>query len=355
MSPYRRATISAVTVLAAVLIFFIGRTLIAYGVFEPVAPGFAGTCTKIAGIEGPEDIAIDAQSGFAFVSATDYRAFAQGKPAKADGLYVLPLKGPAKFLKLSGAPANFHPHGISLYRDPNGLTLMAVNHRADGTNSVEQFDVSFANGMAALHHTGSIESKMLVAPNAIAAVDRERFYLANDHGSLTALGRKLDDLFVLPRANILFFDGLTFRVVAERLAFANGLALAPDGRFLYASESFARRIDAFRIQPVTGTLEQAATLDIPAAADNLRFDAQGNLWLAGWPKVIAMNAYRADPAKPAPSAVFRIALANGIPQSATQVYANTGEEIGGSSVAAVLGKRMLIGGPFADHVLDCVM
>src|SRR6185437_14190447 len=52
----------------------------------------------------------------------------------------------------------------------------------------------------------------------IAAVDRERFYIANDHGSTTALGRALDDYLVLPRANLLYFDGTVFRAVAQHMA-----------------------------------------------------------------------------------------------------------------------------------------
>ena len=70
---------------------------------------------------------------------------------------------------------------------------------------------------------------------------------------------------------------------------------------------------------------------------------------------MAMARYRDDAAKPAPSQVFRVALADGIPQSATLVYADPGEQIGGASVAAVAGRRMLIGAPWDDKILDCRM
>ena len=55
----------------------------------------------------------------------------------------LPLDHPeARLVKLSGTPADFHPHGISILRARDGtLTLMAVNHRATAPAAVEIFDV----------------------------------------------------------------------------------------------------------------------------------------------------------------------------------------------------------------------
>ena len=40
---------------------------------------------------------------------------------------------------------------------------------------------------------------------------------------------------------------------------------------------------------------------------------------------------------------------------AAAVYTNLGNEIGGSSVGAVSGHRLLIGSPFDNHILDCTM
>src|SRR6185437_722636 len=229
MRPAVRAATTAGAILVAVTIGIAVRTLYIYGVFTNVTPGFAGRCTAVGGIDGPEDIAIDGTSGLAFISAFDRRARAAGRSASQDGLYVLSLGDATHLTRLAGTPADFHPHGISLLRDADGLVLMAINHHADGTNSVEVFDVKLGGNAVLLSETGNIESRELVSPNAIAAVDRERFYIANDHGSTTALGRALDDYLVLPRANLLYFDGTVFRVVAQHLAFPSGLALSPDG------------------------------------------------------------------------------------------------------------------------------
>ena len=353
MTPLARMLLTAGTIIVAAGIGVAARTLDIYGAFTSVpSKPLAGQCTAITGIQGPEDIAIDSASKLAFVSALDRRAAAAHKRSSADGLYLLPLSGTAHLTRLAGTPADFHPHGISLYRDANGLVLMAINHHADGTSSVEAFDVKITGTAATLSETGNIESRELVAPNAIVALDRARFFVANDHGSTTATGKMLEDLLILPRANVLFFDGMVFRPAADHLAFPSGLAISPDGHRLYVTEANARRLDTFALNPESGQLEQQGTLDIATNLDNVRFDDHGTLWLGSHPKGLAMAAYSRDPNGPRPpSEIFKIAMTAGIPQSADLVYAGT--DIGGSSVAAVMGNRMLIGGPLADRVLDC--
>jgi len=68
-----------------------------------------------------------------------------------------------------------------------------------------------------------------------------------------------------------------------------------------------------------------------------------------------MRAFFSDPAKPAPSEIFRVGLSDGVPQSATAVYSDLGQGIGGARVAAVLGDRLLIGSPLDAKILDCTM
>jgi arylesterase / paraoxonase len=357
MRPAYRVSITAGSIALVAILALAFRTLNASGVFTDIVPGFAGTCRAIPGITGAEDIAIDERSGFAFVSAMDRRAQKQGKPAPQDGLYAMALTGDARLTKIAGTPADFHPHGISLYRAPDGsLTLMAINHRRDGTSSVDIFDVVTKPGQpVAAKEIGSIQGGQLVSPNAVAALDRDRFYVVNDHTSTTALGRMLDDDLVMPRANALYFNGMTFQVVADQLVFPGGVVLSPDGKYLYVTESYNRRLTTFERQPISGRLDVVSTLAIPSNLDNLRMDASGNLWLGSHPKAFAMAAYRSDPSRPAPSEVFKITLANGIPQAAAAIYTNLGDQIGASSVAAVTGHRLLIGSLLDTKILDCTM
>lgn len=357
----RMGRIAAVAggVIAVGVLALIFRTLDTAGVFTEVTPGFAGTCQTIAGVIGAEDIVIDDKSGLAFISATDRRA-PKGRPSPQDGLYVLELAHPEKGgTELSGTPKDFHPHGISLYRDAGGaLTLMAVNHRAAGGSSIDIFGISESmagdgTATAALSERGSIQSSLLFSPNAVAAVGADRFYATNDHGSHTEFGQLLENWLALPRANVVYYDGAVPRIVADGLRFANGVAASADFTKLYVAETLGRDVLTFRIQRGTGALTLENKIALPAGLDNIRVDAGGNLWVGAHPKLFALLTYGTDATKPSPSEIFELKTAGGMPGTPRAVYTDSGKEIGASSVGAYANGTLLIGSVFDPKILDC--
>jgi arylesterase / paraoxonase len=350
----------AITLIATVLILALAgawRILESHGFFTSVLPGFAGKCRAVASATGPEDIAIDARAKIAFLSATDRPARSAQKPSAGDGLYSYDYTKPGAVpVKLAGVPADFHPHGISLVRSPDGrLTLLAINHRLDGTNTIDVFSVAYADGKAILTETGNIGSGLLVSPNDLAAVDADHFYVVNDHLSKSKTGRWLDDNLVLPRTNILYFDGSKFVPVIKGVNFPNGAMLSKDSRFLYVSESYARTLLTFSRDPMSGRLEQVGQLKIPTNLDNVDLDAEGNVWVGSHPKAFATAAFRSDPSKPAPSVIYKVTVKDGIPTGYSQVYADLGPGIGASSVGATDGKTLLIGSALDKKILNCTL
>jgi len=356
MRPATRAAITAGAVILVGAIAMIVRTLIAAGVFTAFTPGFAGTCQALAGVVGPEDLQIDASDRLVFVSATDRHAPA-GHPSLQDGLYTFPLDHPeAGFTKLSGTPRDFHPHGLSLYRGSDGkLTLMVVNHQASGEQAVEIFDVAILGGGAKLTARGHIEGGQLISPNDLVAAGPDRFYVTNDFGSTTALGRTLEGYLLLPRSNVVYFNGDFFRPAITGLVGANGIALSPDGAHLYVAETLGRSVLSYRRDAFSGVLQFENATPLPAGADNIDVAADGALWVAGHPKILAVLDYAADRTKPSPSEIFRLPVQAGAPQAAALVYANSGRQIGAASVGAALGAKLFIGSPFDDKVLDCTL
>lgn len=356
MKPQIRAAVTAGVIIAVGVIALALRTLTAYGVFSDMTPSFNGTCKAVTGVIGPEDLQIDAKDRLVFVSATNRRVF-PAHPDKQDGLYTMSLDHPeAGLTKLAGTPRDFHPHGLSLYRGGDGkLTLMVINHEAGGDQAVEIFDVTVADGAAKLVSTGHIEGGLLLSPNDLVAVSPTQFYVTNDHGSTTSLGQKLENLLLLPRANVLYFDGNYFQQVAKNLIFANGIAVSRDGSHIYVAELMGRTLFSYKRNPFSGTLAEDGSLAIPAAPDNIDVAADGALWLAGHSKIMAVNRYGRDPAQPSPSEIFRVTLADDIPQTVTTVYANDGSGIGGATVGAVDGKQLFIGSALAHKVLACTM
>ncbi len=85
-------------------------------------------------------------------------------------------------------------------------------------------------------------------------------------------------------------DGTT-AIVADGLCFANGLALSPDGEWLYVAETLTGTITRARIRRGgdLGTTEtffvfepdgrEAESMGVPGP-DGIGFDAAGNLWVA---------------------------------------------------------------------------
>lgn len=351
--PLQRAAITAASILTITALYAGWRMLDSHGVFTSVTPGFAGTCRTVKSPVGPEDIVFD--GNLAIVSAMDRLAHAKGEAAPSDGLYLYdPAKPEAGLVKLAGTPGDFHPHGISLYRAPDGTRiLMAINHRAGGTSSIDIFQLD--GTPPALKEIGEIESGLLISPNAIAAVDEQRFYLVNDHTSKSAFGRWLDDTFALPRSDVVYFDGDKFLEVAKQLNFPNGAVLSADGSHLYVTESYTRQLDTFERNPFSGQLKSVSALPIPSNLDNLRLGPSGELWIGSHPKAYAMASYRADPTTLAPSVIYRVTVVNGIPQGAEPVYSNLGEEISGASVGAVANGHLLIGSPYGEKILDCAL
>lgn len=346
------------SVVAVGALALVVRTLNTAGVFTSVTPDFAGTCQAVRGVVGAEDIAMDRRNGLAFISATDRRP---GHPnGDRDGIYIMLIAHPELGVtRLAGTPKDFHPLGIDLYRGRNGaLTLMAVNRRRHGGPSVDIFAVAVtkaADGSvsATLTERASIRASDIVSPNSVAAIGRNRFYVTNDHMSRTDFGNILETYLLLPRADIVYYNGNFSTVAASGLRYANGLALSADGTKLYAAETLGRQIDTYDIQPITGRLTLAGRYSLPAGLDNITRDTEGRLWVAGHPKLFAYANYAQHPNQPSPSEIFRVTTVNGLPTSSTPVYVGLGKRIGAASVGLYADGRLLIGSVFDDKILDC--
>ena len=329
---------------------FIGRTLWANGLFSSVPTGFFGTCKVAAQLPGVEDIEI--ANGVTFFSVASARG-----PDARDGIYVLSEGG--SLTRLSGAPEDFHPRGIGLYRSPDGtgIFLLAVNRHAQAIGgrirfSIDSFEVTNPKTSPALVAQGTIEGGLLTDPQDVAAAGPGAFYVSNGTGE-SGFVRALVGYGVLPASNILYFNGMSFRVATDGLYDARGLLLTPDGAHLLVASLTSRGLKSFSREPFSGNLTEAGSLTLPVAPEKITLDATGEIWAAGHASLFAWRGFAADAGKRAPSQVFRVSLAGGEPQQAEQVYGNDGSEIAGASVAALAGKQLLIGSSLDNKLLAC--
>jgi L-arabinonolactonase len=92
-------------------------------------------------------------------------------------------------------------------------------------------------------------------------------------------------------------DGDTLTAAIGGVSVSNGLAFSPDGRVLYATDSPTRLIEAFDLDPASGTLSRRRPFtSLPQGEgfpDGATVDAEGGYWLAAV-SVGTLRRHRAD-------------------------------------------------------------
>ncbi|MGB6085969.1 SMP-30/gluconolactonase/LRE family protein [Parvibaculum sp.] len=353
----KHLTIAGFVALALVVIVSVlgWRFLSAAGYFTGIRQEIAATCRAIPAVPGPEDIQIDHERKLAFISGYDRRAVSAGAPgsdAIRGGIYVIDLSEPQEDWSLRpvtpNVPARFRPHGISLYKDENGVNrLFAVNHPAGGPETVEIFDIE-EDGT--LTHVHSVTSDAFISLNDVVAVGPESFYATNDHGTRNPLGQLLGDFTLMRNSTIVYFDGEKADVVADKVLYANGINVSEDGRLVYVASALGMSVYIYERDIETGKLLLQGAVRLGTGVDNIDIQPDGTLLIGAHPNIIAFLSHASDPEKHSPSQVVRLEPKE---KRAGTIYLNFGEEISGISVAAGYGDVMLLGQVFEPEVLVC--
>jgi len=332
--------------LALVLILLVvGRTLYYAGAFKKSVIIGRPETSLINGMIGAEDITIDQNSGFAFVSSDDRRSTVAGKPKKG-AIYLLnlsqdspePIELTAEFELV-----DFHPHGISLYQDNADSTqwLFVVNHRAK-ENTVEVFQFIDTT----LVHVKSISDTHFVSPNDLVAVGKNAFYFTNDHDSHGGVS-SWKDFLVIGTGQLGFYDGQRTTILENAIRYANGITVSPDGSKIYVAACTDGSILSYNREPFSAI----GKIKCNTGVDNLEWDTEGNLWVGAHAKMLVFLGHSKDANKRSPSEVLKISFPKGQKEVVTQVYLNDGNPLSGSSVAAPYKGKIYVGGVFDDGVL----
>ena len=350
MKKWKKRLIAVLSILAVTAVILALKTLRDAGEFKKLSAHSDCACTAVSGVPGPEDIAIDNSTGTAFISSFDRRAAMAGT-IRPGAIFVYNLEGRPRLKNLTeGLAIRLNPHGISFYRAPDGKKyLFAINHQI-----AEQLVEIFEYDGNALVHRETVRGGAIISPNDIAAVGPRRFYFTNDHGSTSRLGKLIEDYLQLSRANITYYDGKSFRIVADGLAYANGIWADGGGRLVYATSTVGRKFHVYNRDPASGSLRRESELDLSTGADNIDVDQDGMIWVAAHPRLLTFMKHASDKTKKSPSQVLEIYW-TGSGYAFKEVYLDRGEEISGASVAAVYKNRMLLGAVFGNFFLDCTM
>lgn len=222
----------------------------------------------------------------------------------------------------SASPATLEARGSGLQRPECVLATAAGDlYTADWRGGVAHL---LADGSSRLY-TGAAPDGLPLRPNGIALLKDGSFLLAqlgaddggvyrlDRSGAVTPWLREVDGV-VLPPTNfvvedahgrfwitvstrkrprdqgyrrqggdgfVVMVDGLGARIVADGLGYANEVAVDPSGRWLYANETFARRLSRFPLRPDGALGERETVVEFGAGTfpDGLAFDEEGNAWV----------------------------------------------------------------------------
>jgi sugar lactone lactonase YvrE len=309
-NPWRRITITVSAMLVVLLVAASYRFVVSRGVFASVEDKTPASCRVVAGISGVRDIATDA-AGNAYLAADS-------------GLYV--FSGSAK--RLAGTPKDFRPAALAIGGDGSFTVLFRQN-------GIWEVSVFGSPAPSEVKEVGRLSADVLTDPADIAVLPAGRFYFVNTHSTRSAFGRWLDDSFLIPRAEVTYFDGMKFIPVAKRLTSPDGIAISADMSHLYVAQELPHTIVTFTRNDFTGAISDATLFDLPAAPTKIAVAKDGSLIVAAWPKQGA-------------GAVYRIPVAGGLPQSAELLYSSKTEPV---TAAAEANGHLLIGSD--KKLLDC--
>lgn len=374
------------------------KLVIDAGAFKKLAPHSMERCRVAATLTGAEDMEIVDRRLYI---STDHRPERAGEPTPSGDLFVWEIDDPnAKPERLTKAlPFAFHPHGISAIKTSTGTRLFVVNHRP-AESVIEVFDHidpvvekgqrAAANKEAGqtvrrrFEHRHTLLDPLLTAPNDIAAVSEDEFYVSNDHGSRSPLWQAFEAYTRLGRGSLVFYgrtgdsparttgndDGSArhgFRKVVSRLNFANGLWLTPDRALLLVAVMLDRQIQIYR--RVADGINLVAKIDLDTAPDNIQLDAAGDLWIGAHPNLFDLKAHAANHALSAPAQILRLrapqVTKNLMPaaaphastsppaQAAEEIFLDDGKIVSAASIAVRDGHRLFVGSIFDSKILEC--
>lgn len=183
---------------------------------------------------------------------------------------------------------------------------------------------------------------MLVSPNDIVAIDEHRFYYTNDHLSESGFNNFAAKYLGKADANVGYFDGEKFSIVAEGFHYANGINFDQERQLLYVASMLKFNIKVFEKND-NGSLTHLEDIACHTGVDNIELDQQYNLWVGCHPNLLAAQAYLGGKSQQAPSEIIKIEYRSRGDYSVESVYLNNGETTSASSVVLPYGEELFIG------------
>ncbi|TFK47841.1 calcium-dependent phosphotriesterase [Heliocybe sulcata] len=224
-------------------------------------------------------------------------------------------------VSFEGYPAghDFHPLGLEIWPSfaGNASNLFVVNHGRHNT-TIEQFYMSPSKPNQATW-VRTLTSKYFISPNSVALTSPTSFYVTNDHLMTRRLPSILGEVLpmtesllglplgwvshvsITPTSSGSLSTDIHHTFSAIGIPFANGAVLSHDGKTLAVASSSLGEVRFYARNSATNALSLTSRVPLPFAADNIMFDDEGALIVAGhphFPSLIAVSKNKTDAAAP---------------------------------------------------------
>lgn len=250
-----------------------------------------------------------------------------------------------------GAPEAFSPHGIDLVRrDDGALALAVVNHA--GRESIEWFEVGQGSSGVSVAWRGCVVAPEGAWLNDVVALSDGGLLASHMMPKREGVGAT----FELVKAGIFGVEsGHVFewsatagfqQVPGTETAFANGIALAPDGRTLFVNSSVGGGV--LRVDRKTGERSGRAEL---ASLDNSTWAEDGRLLVASFTSP-TREVQACDKIKEGVCpARFEIVAVDPETLEIEVIYESDGVTMGAGTVGLQVGNELFIGSFAGNRIL----
>ena len=147
-----------------------------------------------------------------------------------------------------------------------------------------------------------------------------------------------------------YYDGSDFKIVADGIAYANGINIDFERNLLYVAASRSFLVHVFNIQD-NAELEEVESIDCGTGVDNIELDPDHNLWIGCHPSLMAFASYAQGKLEIAPSEIIKIKYTGTGDYEVESLYVNDGSEMSGCSVASPYQDRIFVGNVMDNHFL----
>ena len=345
-------------VIVVIIALFLLIILSRMGAFKTIVVNTPETCESFPMSGSAEDIEIDYERGLAYLSLQDRVSLIKGEKVQGSIVKIDLKKTPFKITPaLTQQPDHLRPHGISLHIDDKGKRHLAViNHPQTRGKEPENIDLFSETRLGVFKYTETVSDPLFKSPNDVLLVAPKKFYVGNDKGGETRWDSIQENLG-RPMANIAYFDGNSTTIAAQNLSQVSGINISRDARLVFASETGAKRIAVFKINPENGKLKLAERIKLNGSPDNINVSENGSLVVANIPKILALIqhfvALQKGEIKPSPSQVVRINYQGLGDSKIDELFMSEGDDLSTASVGAIWNGRLFMGSIDDNKMLVC--